>query len=102
MPAAASLFDTRDAPKLCDEDIQFFQTFVAKMLYLAKKLKPECLTAVTCKNTTWVKSKYAMKMSLLWVCASSIHRLGCVMALEQKRPDRKPYCFGLAILCAST
>ncbi len=34
-PAAASLFDTRDAPRVSDEDTQFFRTFVAKMVYLA-------------------------------------------------------------------
>ena len=50
-PASASLFDTRDAPRVSDEDTQFFRTFVAKMLYLAKRVRPECLAAVAFLTT---------------------------------------------------
>lgn len=46
-PAASTLFDIRgDAPKLTEEDAKYFHTHVAKVLYLAKRVRPECLTAV--------------------------------------------------------
>ncbi len=45
-PAAATLFDTRDAPKATAEEVKFFRTFVAKLLYLSKRVRPECLAAV--------------------------------------------------------
>ena len=50
-PAASTLFDTRDAPKATDEEVKFFRTYVAKMLYLAKRIKPECLVAVAFLTT---------------------------------------------------
>jgi hypothetical protein len=46
-PAASTLFDTRDAPKAFYEEVQFFRTFVAKLLYLAKRVRPECLVTVS-------------------------------------------------------
>jgi hypothetical protein len=48
-----------------------------------------------------VKFKYGMKISLLWACASFIQRLGFVIAMEQERPARKPFCYGIVFLCAS-
>jgi hypothetical protein len=42
-----------------------------------------------------VKSRYARRMSLLCVWASSMQRLKWVMALESERPGRKPSCSGL-------
>jgi len=45
-PVASTLFDTRDAQKATNEEVQFFRTFVAKVLYLAKRVRPECLVAV--------------------------------------------------------
>ena len=46
-PATESLFDTReDAPKASEEDRKWFHTHVMKLQYLAKRVKPECLTAV--------------------------------------------------------
>jgi len=50
-PAASTLFDIRDAPKLSESDAVFFRSFVAKLLYVAKRVKPECLTAVAFLST---------------------------------------------------
>ena len=50
-PAASTLFDTRDVPKATYEEVQFFRTFVAKLLYLAKRVRPECLVAVAFLTT---------------------------------------------------
>jgi hypothetical protein len=50
-PAASTLFDTRDAPKATKEEVQFFRTFVAKLLYIAKRVRPECLVAVAFLTT---------------------------------------------------
>ena len=50
-PAASNLFDVRDAPKLSDSDSKFFHSHVAKVLYLAKRVRPECLTAVSFLST---------------------------------------------------
>ena len=50
-PATATLFDTRDAPKASPEDVKFFRTYVAKLLYLSKRVKPECLVAVAFLTT---------------------------------------------------
>ena len=44
-PTVSTLFDTRDAPKATKEEVQFFRTIVAKLLYLAKRVRPECLVA---------------------------------------------------------
>ena len=35
----------RDATKATDEASGYFRTFVAKLLYLAKRVRPECLVA---------------------------------------------------------
>ncbi len=50
-PAASTLFDTRDAPKATYEEVQFFRTFVAKLLYLAKRVRHGCLVAVAFLTT---------------------------------------------------
>lgn len=50
-PAASTLFDVRDAPKATNEESGFFRTFVAKLLYLAKRVRPECLVAVAFLTT---------------------------------------------------
>jgi hypothetical protein len=51
-PAAACLFDTRDsAPPASEPDAKWFHTHVAKMLYLSKRVRPECLTAVSFLST---------------------------------------------------
>jgi hypothetical protein len=50
-PAAETLFDTREAPRVSEEETKFFRTFVAKMLYLAKRARPECLAAVAFLTT---------------------------------------------------
>jgi hypothetical protein len=51
-PAAACLFDVRDdAPKATADEAKWFHSHVAKVLYLAKRAKPECLTAVSFLST---------------------------------------------------
>jgi hypothetical protein len=50
-PAASTLFVTRDALKASHEEVQFFRTFVAKLLYIAKRARPECLAAVAFLTT---------------------------------------------------
>lgn len=47
-PATESLFEVRaDAPLCADRDRVEFHRRVAKMLYLAKRARPDCLTAVS-------------------------------------------------------
>ena len=50
-PATSNLFDVRDAPKLSVEESKYFHSYVAKLLYLAKRVRPECLTAVSFLST---------------------------------------------------
>jgi len=50
-PAIDQLFDTRDAPKVGITDRDFFRTYVAKLLYVAKRVKPEMLAAVSFLTT---------------------------------------------------
>jgi hypothetical protein len=50
-PAASVLFDVRDAPRATESEAKWFHTYVAKILYLAKRVKPECLTAVAFLST---------------------------------------------------
>jgi hypothetical protein len=50
-PAASNLFDIRDAPKLSALESKYFHSYVAKVLYLAKRVRPECLTAVSFLST---------------------------------------------------
>ncbi len=48
---AFTVFDTRDAPKTTYEEVQFFRNFVAKLLYLAKRVRLECLVVVAFLTT---------------------------------------------------
>jgi hypothetical protein len=50
-PAASTLFDVRDAPKVTAEESKYFHSHVAKLLYLSKRVRPECLTAVAFLST---------------------------------------------------
>jgi Reverse transcriptase (RNA-dependent DNA polymerase) len=50
-PGASVLFDVRDAPRATASEAKWFHTHVAKILYLAKRVKPECLTAVAFLST---------------------------------------------------
>ena len=51
-PAADTLFDIRDNAPLAEEkDRGWFHTHVAKVLYLAKRVRPECLVAVAFLST---------------------------------------------------
>jgi hypothetical protein len=45
-PAVSMLFNARDATKATDEASGYFRNFVAKLLYLAKRVRPKCLVAV--------------------------------------------------------
>jgi len=45
-PAADHLFTVRESPKLSPEDAKRFHSIVAKLLYLAKRTRPDILTTV--------------------------------------------------------
>jgi hypothetical protein len=56
-PASTNLFETREnAPSLDNADKDWVHSQVAKMLYLSKRTKPECLTAVAYLATRVTKS----------------------------------------------
>ncbi len=47
-PASDNLFVIRDAPKVSEKEAIWCHSYVAKvLLYIAKRVKPECLTAVS-------------------------------------------------------
>jgi hypothetical protein len=50
-PATEDLFDVRDAPKLDTGKRDYFRSYTAKLLYLAKRVRPEMLTAVSSPST---------------------------------------------------
>jgi hypothetical protein len=50
-PATNNLSDTRDAPKATAEEVKIFRTFVAKLLYLAKRVRLECPVDVALLTT---------------------------------------------------
>ena len=51
-PAAETLFDvSSDVEKASSSEAAYFHTYVAKILYLAKRVRPECLTAVSFLTT---------------------------------------------------
>jgi len=51
-PATSALFDVRDGvPLASEEERAWFHSYVAKILYLAKRVRPECLTAVSFLTT---------------------------------------------------
>ena len=50
-PGSSVHFDVRDAPKATEAEAKWFHTHVAKILYLAKSVRPECLTAVAFLST---------------------------------------------------
>jgi hypothetical protein len=50
-PATEELFATRESAKASEEEAAFFRSQVAKLLYLAKRVRPECLTAVAFLTT---------------------------------------------------
>jgi hypothetical protein len=68
---------------------------------MPRNLRVRANYVCSAKGKACVKSRYAIRMPLSRVCASSIHRLRCVMAREHERPTRKLSCSGLVILCAS-
>ena len=46
-PAIDEVYKTPDAPKVGITDRDYFRTYVAKLLYMAKRVKPEMLGAVS-------------------------------------------------------
>jgi hypothetical protein len=50
-PATYTLFDMRDTPKVTSDDVKFFRCYVAKLLYLTKRVSSECLVALTFLTT---------------------------------------------------
>jgi hypothetical protein len=55
-PAADNLYETREEVPLASKEVsEWFHSQVAKMLYLAKRTKPECLTAVAYLTTRVTK-----------------------------------------------
>jgi hypothetical protein len=55
-PAAPWLFEVRDSqPKATPDEAEWFHTHVAKMLWLAKRARPECLVAVSFLSTRVTK-----------------------------------------------
>ncbi len=69
-----------------------------KSLGIPRNLRVRANNVWSVEGNAWVKSKYANILSSLCVCASSMQRLRCVIALEQERLVRNPSCSGLAIL----
>ena len=62
-PGASFLFDVRDAPKATESEAKWFHTHVAKILYLAKTVKPECLTVVAFLSTRVIMSELTTSRS---------------------------------------
>ena len=50
-PASPILFDVRDSPKASKEEAKWFHSYTAKLLYLSKRIRPECLTTVAFLTT---------------------------------------------------
>lgn len=55
-PAADRLFDVRDWEPLGVDDAKWFHRQTARVLYLAKRTRPDCLTAVSFLSTRVTKS----------------------------------------------
>ena len=54
-PATDGLFEIRDKPPVTEDRRMRFHSLVAKILYLAKRTKPECLTAISFLTTRVTK-----------------------------------------------
>ena len=82
-PAASTLLDTGDAPKVTAEEVKFFRSYVAKLLYLAERVRPECLVAVafltTRVNAVDVDdmAKTEARVGISTRDATSWHRFAC-------------------------
>jgi hypothetical protein len=50
-PACDNLFEVRETTKLAGNDLQHFKSYVAKLLFLGKRVRPEILTAVAFLTT---------------------------------------------------
>jgi len=89
-PAASTLFDTKDAPKVTAEEVKFFRSYVTKLVYLAKRVRPECIVAVaflaTRMNAVNVDDIVKLKRVLGYVRATQyrgiVLRVGNEMAVH--------------------
>ena len=54
-PATDGLFEIRDKVGVCETERAKFHRLVAKLLYLAKRIRPDCLTAVSFLTTRVTK-----------------------------------------------
>ena len=50
-PGSPMLFDIRDTTKVSSEESKWFHSYTAKLLYLSKRVRPECLTTVAFLTT---------------------------------------------------
>jgi hypothetical protein len=77
-PASSSLFElTPDDPRLSKEEESYYRTFVAKCLYLAKRVRPDILLPVA-----WLTTR-------VQVCTSrDLVKLHKVLAYIRSTPDR--------------
>ena len=93
-PATAELFNTReDAPPTTAEDQAYFRTYVAKLLYLAKRVRPECLTAVgflTTRTQACDGDDLAKLRRVIAYLASCPHR-GICLSVGEDGPNVKSY-----------
>jgi hypothetical protein len=77
--ATSNLFEVRDAPKVSASESAYFHTHVAKILYLAKRIRPDCLTAaaflstrVTCCDSDDLSKLYRLLGYLLFTRSRGI------------------------------
>jgi len=61
-PASPTLFDVRSTTKTTVEESAWFHSMTAKVLYLVKRVRPECLTAVAFLSTRVNDHEYEYKM----------------------------------------
>ena len=86
-PASATLFDVRDtSPPLKETDRQLFHTGVAKLLYLAKRVRPDLLTAVSFLATRATKAAEddQAKLSRLLKYLNGSKGMGLVLSFDPR------------------
>jgi len=92
-PAGNSLFESDDGEKLLGKDeADWFHRQVAKLLYLAKRTKPECLTAVAYLATRVTKSTETDKQKL-------IRLLKYVRSSKEQGIRLRPGKLGIVVRC---
>ena len=89
-PATAALFNTRETIKATPDEAKWFHTNTAKMLYLAKRVRPECLTAVSflttrvlcCDIDDWAKLRRLLGYLLLTRERGIVIRIGDTIQIK--------------------